>query len=131
MSKHDETKTDESAWKIISCTKIRAYTSKTIGKNVDDISLIFIRFFLSQTIQVFKFNPVFIGILDLLYFLFNIKRQRVVKPPEFGFKSLSLIFKNTFLRRSSCSCKTRNTAGLISPQFTYLFTFWLLISTHL
>ena len=92
-------------------------------KKVNDISLIFIRFFFSQTNLVFKFNPVSIGVLDLLYFLSNIKRQRVVKRLEFSFKSFSLIFQKTFPRRLSCSCKTRNTARLISPQFIYFNLF--------
>ena len=64
FGKHHETKTDEGAWKIISCTKIRACTSKNIAPKKDDILFIFILLFFSQKNLVFKFNLVLIDVLD-------------------------------------------------------------------
>ena len=62
MSKRHKTKINEGSWKITSCTKIQAWTSKNIASK--EMTFIFIRYFFFQTNLVFKFNSVIIGKFD-------------------------------------------------------------------
>ena len=62
MRKHHETKIDKAAWKIISCTKIRACTLKNIAQNRWHFTYFYTLLFI-QTKGVFKFNPISVDIL--------------------------------------------------------------------
>ena len=68
FSKRHETKIDEGAWENYQLHEIPNLHFKEDCTKMDDISLILIRFAFYQTNAVFKFKPVFIGILDSLRF---------------------------------------------------------------
>ena len=62
-SEHHEMKINEGAWKLSHAKKNTTPQFKKHCTKIDDILLVVMRFFLSQTYLVFKSNPLFIDIL--------------------------------------------------------------------
>ena len=75
---------------------------KILYKIENDISLIFIRSFSSQTNPVFKFNPVFIDILD------NFCHNQILCPSIQGFQPQNVLIMFLFSMKQSYLPRARS-----------------------